>query len=435
MKKILALLMAMLMVIGMAAVAETADAKPTLLAGLSNVNLTVTDGSGNAQNIALEDLYLSAILDTKDGVQFVLQADQDEDMLCYLTGKLDGDKVVVAASGLDKAYEAEIPNNPIVGTEDLPGMLRAALPAMMSLKLPMLPAISLPKADLTPLVSLLGAQSTEADGVTTTTFSVPAEIVSMVIDQAADLLSATVESTPQLAQFSQLIGQLKESGLSFALEGTIADTEAEQSTTIAVYLATDGQTAADPALYLNMYSTVNNFTLAVDLPTEDSSYTIGQLTLVTDPDADTIDLGIDFAGMATLTVNFYKQAELQVAAVSLDVFGTEMGMQLSYGVKDDKDYVSFSGHSDAGEFTMEDTSVTEGDTAGGSFTLNFKTADMAIDLSADHFESLDDIDVSGYEIPANVVPIDQFSDDDAATAFQPLIEYISGVLSAEQPAA
>lgn len=436
MKKILALMLAALMLLSMAALAETAENTPsTLMLGLSNVNATITDGEGNTNEIALPELNLSGILGTKDGVQFVLQADRGDEFLCCMNGKIEDGKVIYTTSASERAYEYVIPATPGIDVSSMPEQLGALLPALVSMKLPQLPAVSLPKADLSGLVAMLDAETTEENGVATTNFSVSAETISSLLDYVTMMLQYSASSVPQLDQVTQLLNQLKESGLSFTLEGSIQDTAEEQAASVTVYMTSNGETAETPTLFLNTYSAEDKFTLAVDVPYEDSSYTVGQLSVTTDPAAETINVGVDLAGMVTLNVDFYKQDGLQVAELKFDAMGQSINLALSYGTRDGNDYTSLTGNfADQANFSLE-TNAQASD-QGTSGTINCALTAPGIDASAsaDYFEYLDDFDLSAYTIPEEIVPNDQFTQEEAQAAIQPLMDYINEAVGM-QPAA
>lgn len=429
MKKLIALMLALLMTLGMLAVAETADpAQTALIAGLSDVVIAMTDAEGKTQSVDLKDLVATVVVDTEDSIRLVGQVDKGDENLTYAVGELRDGKFVFTVLGAERAFEMEIPEQAAAMVE--PEQIRAMLPAMMNAQLPQLPAITLPKLDLASLTAMIGGQTTEADGVATTTFSVPAEIVSMLLSQVNEVVKSTASSIPQGDQVAQVLDQLVQSGLSFALEGTLSDNGAEQSGSIAVYMAQDGQTASDPTLFLNTYSAENNFTLGVDLPSEDGTYTVGQLTAVTDPVASTMDLGLDIGGMIQMALAFSKEDDLQDVLFTFDAMGTNMTLEAKYGSQNGQDYNELAiAAADQLNFNCVVTGAVD-DTGlyNGDIRINADQAGQgSFELTASIYQYLADFDATGYELPDDVVPADQMTEEEKNAAIEPLNAYFASI--------
>lgn len=442
MKKILAMLLAVMMLLGMVAMAEEADpAQSALICGFENIMVDVT-ANGQTQSIDLSELVATGVIDTEDTLRFVGQVDKGDENLIFGVAELVGDKLHYSMSGAERTFEADLPEQALaqMGGQDhavLVEMLRSALPALLAFKLPQLGAISLPKADLSSLVGLFASDTSEADGTTTMEFSIPSEIVTMLIQQLGEAVKGTAGNIPQGDQIAAVIDQLQSSGLSFALNGTLADNGDEQTVALSIHMAQENEVAEDPVLILNTYSAVDNFTLGIDLPSEDGSYTIGQLTAVTNPDEETLDIGLDIAGMASFVVNFYKADGMQHADVAFDAGDFHAGLNFVYGTQEDGvDYYALSGSSDTvGSFEIVMTeSADENGAYGGDFSFAIEASEQNIEVTGDYFAYIDDYDMGGYTLPEEVVPASEITQEESQAATQPLMEYLNSLMGA-QPAA
>ena len=442
MKKILALLLALMMALGMVAMAEEVDpAQTALICGFENIKLAATV-DGQSQSIDLSELIATVVIDTEDTLRFVGQVDKGDENLIFGVAELVGDKLHYSMSGAERTFEADLPEQALaqIGDQDpavLAEMLRAALPALLAFKLPQLGAISLPKADLSSLVGLFASDTSEADGATTMEFSIPSEIVNMLIQQLGEAVKGAAGNIPQGDQITAVIDQLQSSGLSFALNGTLSDNGDEQTVALSIHMAQEDQVAEDPVLILNTYSAQDNFTLGVDLPSEDGSYTIGQLTVVTNPDEETLDVGLDMAGMASLEVNFYKADGMQHGDLTFAAGDFHTGLSIVYGEQQDGvDYYDISGSADTyGSFQITMTeSADENGVYGGDFSVSVESNQMNLDASGDYFAYMDDYDMGGYTLPEEVVPATEMTQEESQAAAQPLMEYLNSIVGA-QPAA
>ena len=201
MKKIIALLLSLMMLFGMAAFAEEQD--PAMVCCLSNIVFeTTTNGETTAMNLEGLETYLS--LDTSDGLALVAQMFNGDDSLMLALAKVVGTQLHVGIEGVDKTFVADSPNLQGQDTAGLAESLRPMLPALLDLELPMVDVGSLPKLDLVPVVSMVGAQ-TEGD---ITTFSVPAESINALMDQIIEVMKGMDSSVPGMEPVLPMLEQL-----------------------------------------------------------------------------------------------------------------------------------------------------------------------------------------------------------------------------------
>ncbi len=437
MKRILALVLALMLALGMVAMAETEAAdmsQSALISNLTGVTATVTR-DGQTQNMDLGDLGVSLVVDTEDALRFVLTADKGEEILTFAVAEIVDGKIRASFKGIDRTFEQEIPETPGVDISNLAEIIRPMLPALMGTHMPELKVAALPKLDLAAFAGMMGSNSTEADGVTTTTVDIPATMVSMALSMVVQVAQSSAESIPQGKQVVDMLDQLVQSGFSFAIKGTITDNGAEQDSNIGIYMANEGETAADPTLFVNTTSAENNFVLAIDLPSEDSSYTIGQLSVVTDPAAETIDAGLDFAGMSSVALKIHKHDELQCADLTYQVLGEGGSMTLEYGRKDDQDY--YGVRSEMGEGKSYTFDITGAPYENGyAGTIAFDSPEATFNSS--YFELLGDFDMAatldGYTLPADIAAFSEMTSEEINAVLAPIQEALTAALGTAAPA-
>lgn len=457
MKKMLAMMLALMLLLGMVAVAETPDpveatdvteavdvaepfdpAKSALFVNLTGMTIDVNNEE-NPQNINLEDMGVTLILDSEDVPRLVLTVDKGDEVLSFAVAEVVDGKLRVGLKGVDRTFEQDLSEIPGMDSEGMLTSLRQILPTLMGARLPELKIVALPKLDLAGLVALLGAESVEANGVTTTKVDIPAEVTSLALQAAVEFAKSTAENISQVRPGVQLLEQLLESGFSFAIRGDITDKGAEQTASIGIYMASEGETAEEPTLILNTTSAENNYVLAIDLPTEDSSYTMGQLSVVTDTAAETLDVGVDFAGMASVAMKVHKENELQCFEMAFNSFGSETTAIVQNGTKDGQDYSNFK--SDLGNgltYNCEVTGNGSEDSYEGSFNVNISNNGSTVDFNSSFFEILSDFDLAatleGFTMPAETAAFDTLTSDEINTAFAPVQEALTSVLGALIPA-
>ena len=188
MKKLIALLISALMILSMTAIAETAE-DTALIARISNIALDINaNGEEQAVNLDGFEAYLS--LDTADGVSLIGQAFNGDDPLALAVLKVADGQVQVVIGGVDKTYVIDVEQLKGADLNSMGQEMRAALPGLVNMQIPMIPAISLPKLSISPILGMFGTQ--EADG--SVSFSVPSEMVDTLLDQVLDIAKGSMTS-------------------------------------------------------------------------------------------------------------------------------------------------------------------------------------------------------------------------------------------------
>lgn len=432
MKKIIALLLSILMVVSMTAFAEE-ETSPALVIRLGNIVIESTAGGAtNTTSLDGFDAYLS--IDTTDGLSLIAQAFNGDESLLLAVMKFVDSQLHLAIDGMDKTFTQDVPQLAGQDTAALGEMMRPMLPELMNINLPMIQVASLPKIDLTGLVSMLGAQT---EGVTTT-FNVPAELIDMLLDQIIETGKTAAESVPGADQIFGMLEQLRASGFSFSLSGQIVDSPDQQTTAVNLYTVTEGQVAEAPVVTLNLVSVQDSMNLKVDVPNGEETMTIAELQLSTENDAF---LGtLDLAGMMQFSLTAYQEDGMQKAALNIEsMMSDTIAVTLSYGNDGASNLfeLNFAVGETAG-LNLLSASVPGDDGVSGNIDITYVNADNSVHITTDYEEFLGAVDLGDFTMPAETAPMDAAQDAENAealqTALMPLLQYIAQFLPANTAA-
>ena len=433
MKKLIALLISALMILSMAAVAETAE-DTALIARISNIVFEAeTDGQTESQSLDGFEAYLS--LDTADGVQLVGQAFNGDDELALAVCKIVEGQIRVAIDGMDKTYVADVPQLQGIDLDNSISEVRAALPELMNMKLPMIPAISLPKLDVVPLLGLFGTQ--EADG--SVSFSVPAEAIDALLDQLLAAAKEGMASVPAEAQatLQQLLGaveQLRSSGIGFAVDGTAKDEGDSETVTVNLYLASQGQVSPDPIAVMTFVTEQDQAVLTLDAISEGNAMTVASINAATENGA--LEGTLDIAGMIQFSLNIFQEDTIQYVALNVGgaaMEGISMNVEVSYGETDEgtlEKLVINGGDAFNVEATCVTESTSEASTAG-KFSLFFDAEGSSVHVTADIEQFLGSLNLGDFTMPETTAPYSDLDNEEDKAALDqavaPLLEYLSSI--------
>ena len=433
MKKLIALLISALMILSMTAIAETAE-DTALIARISNIALDINaNGEEQAVNLDGFEAYLS--LDTADGVSLIGQAFNGDDPLALAVLKVADGQVQVVIGGVDKTYVIDVEQLKGVDLNSMGQEMRAALPGLVNMQIPMIPAISLPKLSISPILGMFGTQ--EADG--SVSFSVPSEMVDTLLDQVLEIAKGSMTSLPAQTQetVQQLLGaveQLRASGLSFALDGSAKDDGESETITVNVYLASQGQTSEDPVAVLTFVSKQDVATLNLDVPSDSGFMTVAAVNVTT---ADgNLEAALDIAGMMQFSLSIFQEDTVQYISLGIGgaaMEGASMGAELSYGKIDEGDLAKLVVN--GGEaFNIEATCVTESTSDvsnAGKFSLFFDAQGTSLNLTADIEEFLGSVNLGDFTMPETTAPIEELESEEGqaavSEALAPLVEYLNSL--------
>ena len=430
MKKIIALLLSLMLLLSMAAFAEEA-LDPALVCCLSNIVIeSTTNGETTAVNLEGLETYLS--VDTSDGLALVAQAFNGDDSLLLAVAKVVGSQLHFGIDGLDKTYVADIPNLQGLDTAGMGDSLRPMLPALLSLELPMIDVGSLPKLDLVPIVSMVGAQ-TEGD---ITTFSVPSQLIDSLLDQILEAVKGMDISVPGMEQAVAMLEQVRASGMSIALSGQVVNTADAQTTTLDIYPVTGGQTAEAALLTLTLTSAQDDLTLAVDMNTGEQAMNIANLQIQTEAATKSLVGTLDIAGMMKFNLALFQEEGLQKAALTMESsMDASFALTLAYGVDGGRNMLdlSFAAGEDAAFEVVTHSAAGSDGAIQGDMEVTAASNGTSFRLTANFEKFLGSLDLGGYELPAETAPIEEISGAENSEALQtalaPAIEYFTQVMA------
>ena len=423
MKKILALLLAVMMLFTVTAVAEEAAAT-ALVTHIGNIAIEATRGD-ETKNVNLEgfDAFLS--VDTADGLALVGQLFNGDESLAQVVLKLVDNQIVVGIDGMDKAFAVDVPQLEGQDTTGLDEIIRAELPAILKSKLPMINLPSLTKIDIAPFAAFIGGV-TEGD---TTTFALPAEMVDMLLDQ---VIAAAKEGTKAIPGADEIIGmveQMREFGMSFTVDGTITDSPELQTTVVNLGLVMDGEASDSPAVVLTMTSAQDALGLTLEAGMEEEKSTIAALNTQTDGQGGAIVsltlMGIQFQ------VDIYQEDGLQKATLTMGNGGAAaVAGSLVYGMDGDTDMCALSLTAGEDNFAMDIRSNTVDETSdAGTFEFSAVTPSQSTRVTADVEDFLGSVDLGGYVLPETVVSYEELKSEENTAALNealaPLYAYFN----------
>ena len=412
MRKILAILLAMLMLIGTTALAEGDAAVLTL----DNVTMQ-TQG----QNINIQGLTASLVLENiNDLPSLALLIDGDGQPLVTAVAQLTSKQCCFAVDGMDHGYVSDLPAQAMgqlaqFGDEGMATLLPMLVPMFDQLVLPAFSGVDIPKLDMT---GLLGSFMTGSN-----TFEVPAEQVSALLDQLVQLAQAQSGAIEGLDQVTAMLEQMKSSGIGFAIEGTIDDDGTAQTVSAGVCLAM-GSTATDQELArLTVTSSQNNFQAVLSVTDAGDVLTA---SLVSDPSAAQLQFSMDVAGQASMSFVLFSEDGLQKASLDIAGGGQQVSLQFAYGQQGGADVVSFGGQAADSNASFEiNTAMGSDGVRTGTLTISADQAGTSNIIGADvTMYTGDAIDLSGFTMPSDMRPMDQIDNEAIGNAFAPVMDYI-----------
>ena len=189
MKKLLAMLLALMLLVVSAACAETAN-----VITFNNATISTTTG-GQTQNIELTDLSATLAAGLPGEVPTIQLdvANGSEALLGAIMQIVDG-KAVIEIDEVSKALAADLSAMGVEG-EDIIKAAFANLDQLSTVKLPRFTGVDIPKIDLISLSALIGAEpATDESGAQVATFEVPYELIKQLLSMVGQYRSAVPEA-------------------------------------------------------------------------------------------------------------------------------------------------------------------------------------------------------------------------------------------------
>lgn len=410
MRKILAILLAVVMLLSAAALAEGSAAVMTV----SNVNMQT-----GGQAIAINGMDLHLVLQNVNNLPSVaLLVDGDGQALATAVAQLSSKAFSFAVDGMDHGYTMDLPAEQAaqlaeVGDDGMAILLPLLLvPALDSAVLPPFAGANIPKADMTGLLSgfMTGAN----------TFEIPYEQVNALLDQVLQVAKSQGSAIEGLNDAIEMVDQLKSSGMGVAIRGDIADDGATQTVTGNIHLAQNGTVMDEPIATLTVVTAENSFNASLGVAGDG----VMTASLVSDPAAARIDFNLDVAGAAGATFALFNEDGLQKANLDING-GSESGsalLEFAYGEQNGSDVVHFGGTAGGSTIAL-DVNTVKGADGVRTGTLSLIADDTAISGDVTMYTG-DEIDLGGFTMPSDLRSFEQIDGDAISAAFEPVMDFL-----------
>ncbi len=423
MKKILAIIVALMLLTASVAMAETA----TVLT-VSNPVLTM-NSEGQEMTFDMAGLQIELAMGMA-GDTPTIQADITNGSEALLNAELQviGTNMVVAIDGLSRPLAVDISSAGTQGVEGI-GSLFAALPQLAGIKMPAFTGVNIPKLDLMSLGAYVGAAG---DGQSAS-FEIPYEMVQQLLSVVGQYRGLVPESAQaQLEPVFDLIEDMNAKGNGFALTGSITDDGTTGTLAVDVLPVSGGVTADAAAATITFISAANQINLAVDAYQDDQTMTLGEIALTSLPDAAELNFSVDImGGMLNLGGSLYPQDGLQVAALELVAMDQKANMSLIYGEKDGADYfdAAFEVEGQAAvEFITETISDGNGNEIG-TLTVAADGAGTQIRLDSEISQSVTDVTFKTIADAAYAIDVANMSQEDNARLSEELQDVLGNLMN------
>lgn len=429
MKKLLALVLALMLLMASAAFAETAN---TIT--FSNANLLVTAENGS-QTVDLSDLTATLAMGNPEGVPTIQLdvAGGGDALLCAVIQFIDGN-MVLNLDGMSRPLAASMQN---AQAQEGMEQIFANLDSVNGVKLPAFEGVTIPKVPLNAVLDILPMLGVEpqTDG-SATTFEIPAQLVTGLLQMI--LAQIPAEMKAQLGGLDQLLASTQ-----FAVVGRLNDDGETAELLLDLVPVTDGMQDDTPFAGLYFSSKENLDSLEVLVYQDGQGITLAQLDLESKPESAELNLALDVMGQINLTFSLYPQNGDQVAAVALNAAGETFNASLTYGENGDEEYAQFA-FEVPNQNVSASVDINEHPAADGSkegaLAVNVASAGQTINLTADLAESKDDVDFhaitnadQAYDAAAMTAADNQALTEDLNNVLANLTSYLNSIQA--QPAA
>ena len=441
MKKLLAILLALMLLTASVAFAENAN-----LIQFSNIQMSHAAG-GEEQAIDLGDLNAVLAIGAPEGVATIqLDVDNGSEALMGAVMQIVDNQVLLGIDGMERPIASPIDTGAMATTGQDPmdaiAELFAAAGTMSDEKMPVFTGTVIPKVPLFDLVGMLSdlgislPTETDANGVTTASFSVPAEVIGQLLPYLSMMLPE--ENKAQIQPMLDQLNALFQQGGGFGLEGKLSDDGEQAEVLIDVVPVENGApTAAAAGLYFA--STENHDVLQILVYQEGQGIPLIDFELESDPDAATLYLTGDVAGQANFSFGLRPSDEIegaQVVALELNAQGENIAASITYGEQDATEFVDFALDA-AGQaaisFHLDETPDGNGGKTG-ALDCRFESNLEAVSVTADIHEYVGDVEFRAVENAANAYNAQAMSDAEQQefaealnNALMPLLSYIASL--------
>lgn len=447
MKKVLAILMALMLLTASAALAENAE-----LLQFSNIAFTHTAADGQTQTVHLDDLNAVFAIGAPDGVA-TIQLDVDDGTQALLGAVIQfmNGRMLLGIDGMQRPIAAPTQVAAMgVGMQD-PSETLAQLfanpEALFDAKLSPFAGVTVPKVPLFDVVDMLSAfglemtVETDANGAKSAGFSVPAEVINQVLVYLPYMIPD--ENRAQLQPMLDQLSAMVENGGGFALEGRLFDDGENAEMLIDVLPVVNGAAASSAAYGLYFGSVENYDTLQLLVYNEGQSIPMVKIDLESDPGAASLYLTADLAGVVSFNFGLRPSEEIegaQVAALNLTSQGQSVDASVTYGTQGDAQFVDFALNAPGGTAMSLHVDETPDGNGGkvGAMDARFQSALETVQVTSDIREQMGSYVFRAVENADNAYDAEHLGEieqrlfqQDLNNALAPLINYLGSL----QPAA
>lgn len=424
MKKLVAILLAALMLLAPVALAENTAAILTL------TDIVATNGG---ESVPLTGLCITAAIDAENDPTFILTADDGTDYLAAAAMRIDAKgQMDITLENLDATYTADIMSlasqqgidSSVAGMasqsyEELPELMRTLVPAMDELVLPAFSGVTIPKMDLSELLS--GFITGESNGVSEFTIHY-GQFVSL-LDMVKQYASLAGSQIPNLDEVLSAIDEMKANGQGFMVRGTIEDNGRRQNVTASL-IPVDNFVEMDSAVLKLSVSSEENTIVAIGMPEGQSGVPMFILNLLSDPAKPSLTAEMSI-GEASISFRLFPEDGLQKMTFDVSSDGEDaFKVAFGYGNTNGRDLLNFEAFG-----------------GGSALSLNFDTAMGADGVRTGTVSfTADDVVITGniamqlseeapVEIawPENRVSIEELDGEAMNEAMAPLMAYFENL--------
>ena len=250
---------------------------------------------------------------------------------------------------------------------------------LMDFKLPPFEGVTIPRAEVVPLVSLLGGQVVEAeDGTQSASIDVPYETTKKLLEQLRRYGDAAPEAIRgRLDAVFKLIDTMMEGNSGFALKGTAKDGKKKSELTVDVYAVRDGVTAGEATATINATFAKNKVNATVSMRQAGFSMNIAEFDLTSKTKKARLECALNVMGMLDFSARLYPVDGAQFASVEATMLGSKYAATLTYGPQIDGNFIDFALElSDTLSLNASvDTRYDEAGDATGTFRATMRQGD------------------------------------------------------------
>ena len=414
MKKLIAIVLAALMLLSCAAIAE-----PVTRVTISSPSVTMT-GADENQSVYLEDFAANLICGMAAGIPTIeMDAGNAEGTLVSGVMQLIDGRVFLDIDGVTNTYYAAVKPEQLAGMAQQ-GYEEVIFPSMadaVNAEMPMLPAVSLPKFGMMSLVGMLGVQpETAADGSQSANFTVDYQTINAMVNQLLPYVDQ-LGLGDQVGQVVEVVKQFTESNSGVNIEGTATDDGTIEELVLNFYLVQDGTATESPMFGLDLTSKQDMMNLAVLVDMGGGMQTVGTITGTTNAEAKTMSFVLDVMGMVTADLEIYPDENgMQVITLEVGANGETFSMALTYGKDQDADSVTFGVSVPTGEaFEIAVVTVSQEDGRHGVVTVDFANPDGSQgEISANLDIVNEEAELRSVRDTAGALDLENLTDEQAA---------------------